>query len=157
MKADYFADLLASVPGVPTTSPPEWGHSKARNDGNVPGVPSVPASNSNTGDMLSDGLLHVAEEDDADAREYFNERAAIAEHDGGLSADQAERQAAQRIYEYQLAERPGRWLVMLARFGDELAAVERSLKDRFGADRVLAVRQYVPERIYHSMEATHES
>lgn len=43
---------------------------------------------------------------DADAREHFEERAAIAEHDGGLPRIEAERQALQLTREW-LARRQG--------------------------------------------------
>lgn len=77
-------------------------------------------------------------------REAYEERAAILEYDGGLSQAQAETQAKveQRLYEYRLTDNgpDGPWLILLAP-GCDLPEAERSLKNRFGAYRVLAVRE----------------
>jgi hypothetical protein len=81
---------------------------------------------------------------DADAREYFAERAAIAEYDGGLRRVEAERQAARRVFEYMTDTDPGVWKLMLARPNDDICEVESGLKERFGEKHVLAVRPYQP-------------
>jgi hypothetical protein len=79
---------------------------------------------------------------DENAREYFQERAAIGEFDGGLSCKDAEAQAARRVFEYRLADDPGQWLVALAKPGDGLAEITESLRGRFGTERVLGVRHH---------------
>ncbi len=79
---------------------------------------------------------------DEDAREYFQERAAIGEFDGGLSRKDTEAQAARRVFEYRLADGPGQWLVVLAKPGDGLAEITESLRGRFGTERVLEVRHH---------------
>ena len=50
--------------------------------------------------------------------------------------------AALRVYEYRLSDYgdKGPWLILLAP-GCDLAEAERSLRNRFGVDRVLAVRE----------------
>jgi hypothetical protein len=77
-------------------------------------------------------------------REHLEERAAIQEYDGGLPRERAEAQAraALRVYEYRLKDYgdKGPWLILLAP-DCGLAEVEQSLKNRFGAERVLAVRE----------------
>ena len=82
---------------------------------------------------------------DEDAREHIEERAALAEYDGGLPRIQAERQAAERVFSYQLADDPMRWLVMLAKPGDTLETVTRTLQNQFGKHRVLRVCRYHDE------------
>lgn len=42
MRADYFADLVSDVPGVPGLSPVDRGCCKPHEYADVPGVPSVP-------------------------------------------------------------------------------------------------------------------
>ncbi len=79
---------------------------------------------------------------DENPREYFEERAAIGEFDGGLSRKDAEAQAARRVFEYRLADDTGQWLVVLAKPGDGLAEITESLRGRFEADRVLEVRHH---------------
>lgn len=76
--------------------------------------------------------------------EHLEERAAIQEYDSGLPRERAEAQAkaALRVYEYRLTDNgpDGPWLILLAP-GCDLAEAERSLKNRFGAGRVLTVRE----------------
>lgn len=77
-------------------------------------------------------------------REAFEERVAIREHCGGESREKAEAEAraALRVYEYRLSDYGdnGPWLIFLAP-GCDLAEAEKSLKNRFGANRVLTVRE----------------
>lgn len=77
-------------------------------------------------------------------REHFEERAAIREYDGHESRKEAEAKAraAMRVYEYRLTDNgpDGPWLILLAP-GCDLLEAERSLKSRFGADRVQDVRE----------------
>lgn len=74
-------------------------------------------------------------------REHFEERSAIREYDGHEPREKAEAEAknALRVYEYRLSDNPDTWLILLAP-GCDLAEAERALKNRFGADRVVAVR-----------------
>lgn len=80
-------------------------------------------------------------------REQLEERAAIQEYDGGLPRERAEAQAraALRVYEYRLSDNGpnGSWMILLAP-GCNLSQAERTLRDRFGAGRVLAVRERRP-------------
>lgn len=78
---------------------------------------------------------------DADAREYFTERAAIAEFDGELSRTEAEELAANNVFEYRLAGWT-QWGVMVGQCGDDLDAARRWCRERFGA-RLVAVRRLV--------------
>lgn len=77
-------------------------------------------------------------------REVYEERAAIQEYDGGLSRKEVETEAraAMRVYEYRLTDNglDGPWLILLAP-GCDLLEAEHSLKNRFGVDRVLGVRE----------------
>jgi len=77
-------------------------------------------------------------------REHFEERAAIREYDGHESRKEAEAKAraAMRVYEYRLTDNgpDGPWLILLAP-GCDLLEAEHSLKNRFGVDRVLEVRE----------------
>ena len=78
-------------------------------------------------------------------REHFEERAAIREHDGGEPRQKAEAEARQamRVFEYRLTDNGpnGPWLILLAP-GCDLLQAKQSLQDRFGADRLLAVREH---------------
>ena len=76
-------------------------------------------------------------------REHLEERTAIQEYDGGLTRARAEAEARQalRVYVYRLAEGPDTWLVMIAP-GCNLAEAIRECNRKFGADRVLGVREY---------------
>jgi hypothetical protein len=89
-------------------------------------------------------LAYLGDDLAENIREHFEERAAIREHCGGEPREKAEAEArkALRVYEYRLIDygEQGPWLILLATGGD-LAEVERSLRNRFGADRVLAVRE----------------
>lgn len=80
-------------------------------------------------------------EDQSDIQEAIEERAAIQEYEGGLSRPEAEQAAKSnmRVYHYRLTDNPDTWLTMIAP-GCELEEVERSLKNRFGEERVLDVR-----------------
>lgn len=82
-------------------------------------------------------LLAVLADDNA--REYFDERAAIREYEGGLDRDSTERQAARNIIEYRLPD--AGWLVLLAAPGETYAQAVESLQRRYG-DRLLEARQY---------------
>lgn len=77
-------------------------------------------------------------------REAYEERAAIREFMGGEPREKAEAEArkALKVYEYCLTDNgpDGPWLILLAP-GCDLAEAERSLKYRFGADRVLSIRE----------------
>ncbi|NCA72245.1 MAG: hypothetical protein EOM91_19675 [Sphingobacteriia bacterium] len=75
-------------------------------------------------------------------REAIEERAAIREFDGGESRQVADREArsAMRVYQYRLTDRPDAWLTMLAP-GVELDQAHRDLVLRFGAERVVDVRE----------------
>lgn len=74
-------------------------------------------------------------------REHFEERSAIREYDGHEPRQKAEAEAknALRVYEYRLTDNPDNWLILLAP-GCDLLEAERVLKNRFGPDRVVAVR-----------------
>lgn len=76
------------------------------------------------------------------------ERAAIQEHDGGLSRSEAEAQSrrAMRVYRYRLTDRPADWLVMIAP-GCDLDDARQKLIARFGTERLLEVRIHRPEGI----------
>lgn len=76
-------------------------------------------------------------------REVIAERAAIQEHDGGLSRPDAEAQAhrAMRIYRYRLTDRPADWLVMIAP-GCELDEARQTLIGRFGVERLLEIQRH---------------
>lgn len=88
-------------------------------------------------------LAYLSDDLTENIREHFEERAAIREHDGGEPREKAEAEArkALRVYEYRLSDygNNGPWLIFLAP-GSNLAEAERSLKNRFGAGRVLEVR-----------------
>ena len=75
----------------------------------------------------------AAVEADQDVREYFEERAAIMEYDGGLSRKEAEETArkAIRVYRYRITDTPDTWLVMIAPHC-ELEDAQRSLALTFG-------------------------
>jgi len=153
---NYFAGLVPSVPAVPTRPQQPGTRRNPHEQGLVPGVPAVPSKNDNerneTGaEALSEGAKRAQEahpqgtppeaaELDADAREHLAERQAIAEIDGEQSPDEAARMAAARVFEYRLTDEPESWFLMLARPGEGLEKVRRSLVNRFGADRVLEVR-----------------
>lgn len=92
---------------------------------------------------ILEALTTDAEDIDADAREYLDERAAIAEYDGGLSREQAERQHIRPVFEFQLAERPGVWFTLLCQQGDTLDDARHWCEQRFGSDRLVGVRDRV--------------
>ncbi len=81
-------------------------------------------------------------------QEYFEERSAIREYDGELSREKAEAETKKEmpVFEYQLAENGpnGPRLIYFAP-GCGLAEAEQSLRQQFGPDRVLAVRQHQTE------------
>ncbi len=81
-------------------------------------------------------------------QEYFEERSAIREYDGELSREKAEAETKKEmpVFEYQLAENGpnGPRLIYFAP-GCSLAEAEQSLRQQFGPDRVLAVRQHQTE------------
>lgn len=76
-------------------------------------------------------------------REHIEERAAIREHCGGEPRKKAEAEArkALRVYEYRLTDNPNIWLILIAP-GCDLSQAEQALKNRFGSDRVLMVREH---------------
>lgn len=82
----------------------------------------------------------------AGIHEAIAERAAIHEHDGGLSRSEADSRArrAMRVYRYRLTDLPAEWLVMIAP-GCELEEARRSLIARFGFERILEVQIHRPE------------
>ena len=92
-------------------------------------------------------LAYLGDDLAENIREHFEERAAIQEYNGGLPRERAEAQAraALRVFEYRLSDNGpnGPWLILLAPDCD-LAQAERSLRNRFGADRVLSVRERRP-------------
>lgn len=75
-------------------------------------------------------------------REHFEERAAIREYDGHEPREKAEAEAkaALTVYEYRLTDNPNLWLILIAP-GCDLSQAEQALKNRFGIDRVLTVRE----------------
>ena len=75
-------------------------------------------------------------------REAIEERVAIREFDAGEARQVAERAArsAMRVYQYRLTDRPDTWLTMLAP-GCDLDEARRTLALRFGAERVIEVRE----------------
>lgn len=75
-------------------------------------------------------------------QEAITERAAIQEHDGGLSRSQADLQAtrAMRIYRYRVADHPHEWLTLIAP-GCDLEEARRTLVGQFGAARLIAVEE----------------
>lgn len=81
-----------------------------------------------------------AEVMDENAREHLEERAAIAEHDGELSRDEAQTEAARRVFEYRITDNP-RWLMLIAAPGEGLLEVQQSLRLRY-RERLEAVRPY---------------
>lgn len=91
------------------------------------------------------GLSPLTPEQRNGIREAIAERAAIQEHDGGLSRPEAEAQArcAMRVYRYRLTDRPADWLMMIAP-GCELDEARQSLIARFGRERLLEVQIHQP-------------
>lgn len=85
----------------------------------------------------------TVEDQDAIA-EAIEERASILEFEAGLSRPVADAQAASamRVYQARIAmpDADPRWLVLLAP-GCDLADARRTLDWRFGAERVLDVRE----------------
>jgi hypothetical protein len=83
----------------------------------------------------------------ADIQEALLERAAIREFDGGESRGQAEQHAreAMRVYQVRVAMDPGTpvWVTMIAP-GCDLPEATAAAYNRFGAERVLAVRERPP-------------
>ncbi|MEA1048583.1 hypothetical protein U5801_01930 [Lamprobacter modestohalophilus] len=88
----------------------------------------------------------LSPEDQAAANELIEERAAIQEHDGGLSRHQAETEAkaALRVYYYRLSDRPASWLTMIAP-GRDLDQAGDDLRLKFPG-RLLEVAEYQPRR-----------
>jgi len=82
-----------------------------------------------------------AEASDEDAREYIEERAAIAEYHGGLSRAEAEseRVRSRVVAEYR-REGDDRWLTVLGAPGQSYDELVESLQKRFGD--VTEVRAY---------------
>ncbi len=78
-------------------------------------------------------LAALAHEDVAD---YVSERSAICEADGLRPC------SLRPVFEYRLAEDPRQPLIMLGRIGQTLVEARTSLRDRFGASRVLSVKPY---------------
>ena len=83
-------------------------------------------------------FLTTAEREEIE--EAIGERAAIQEYDGGLSRTEAERQAnaAMRVYQYRVTDKPKSWLILIAPNCD-LAKARRSLEWRFG-ERLIEVK-----------------
>jgi len=71
-----------------------------------------------------------------DAAEYVAERSAICEADGLPPAH------LRPVYEYRLAADPGQPLIMLGIIGQTLEQATESLRDRFGAAKVVGVTVY---------------
>lgn len=92
-------------------------------------------------------LPPLTSDQEADVREAIAERAAIQEHDGGLSRPEAETQAtrAMRVYRYLLTDKPNQWLVMIAP-GCDLDEARRTLIAQFGLERLLEIQRHRPER-----------
>lgn len=88
----------------------------------------------------------LSPEDQAAAQELLEERAAIQEHDGGLSRHQAETEAraALRVYYYRLSDRPASWLTVIAP-GRDLDQARDDLLWRYPG-RLLEVIEYQPRR-----------
>lgn len=78
-----------------------------------------------------------------DLMAYLGGDPALALHEAHVerAAPQAEAKPSIQAYEYRLADNgdTGTWHILLAPC--DLAEAERSLRDRFGAGRVLAVRE----------------
>ena len=75
-------------------------------------------------------------------QEHLEERAAIQEIDGGLSRQEAEKQARSnmKIYRYQLSDCPGSWLVVIMP-GYDINEARESLTTRF-QKRLIKVKKY---------------
>lgn len=111
----------------------------------IPAISAIPGGSDSTNSTNSSPreppvILPEAAELDEDAREHMAERQAIGEVDGELAPDVATRMAAERVYTFRLTDEPDTWFVMLAKPGDGLEKVRRSLVNRFGSDRVVEVR-----------------
>lgn len=93
-------------------------------------------------DRHSPTIPPLTAEQKAAITEAIEERAAIQEHDGGLSRSQADRQAtrAMRIYRYRVADHPHEWLTLIAP-GCDLEEARRTLVGQFGAARLIAVEE----------------
>lgn len=104
-----------------------------------------PAAPDVTTDLVKDTALDDALLMDEDAREYFEERAAIAEYDGELSRGEAEQLASSRVYEYRLAG-INQWLTLIGSDDGGLETAKRWCAERYG-DRVEAVRRYRPSSL----------
>ena len=86
-------------------------------------------------------------EDQANIDEAIAERAAIQEHDGGLTKADAEREArsAMRVYHYLLRDQPDQWLTLIAP-GADIREARRHLLLIFGTSRVVDVIEHRPRR-----------
>lgn len=94
-------------------------------------------------------LRQDKESDHAEAiREHLDERAAIMEHDGGLTREQAEAEAQRslRVFHYRLIDNPNSWLVLIAP-GCDLEQAIVTCRNKFGTDRILEVREYKIRKI----------
>ncbi|NEX19758.1 hypothetical protein G3480_05420 [Thiorhodococcus mannitoliphagus] len=78
--------------------------------------------------------------------EAIGERAAIMEHDGGLTRQQAEVQAAHamRVYRYRVTDHPNDWLTLIAP-GSDLDDARKALIWRFGEQRLIEVREAIDQ------------
>ena len=137
MRTDYFDDLLPGAVTRVTHAETdcvthETGKVTTQNSDLTEGSRMSRMSRTKTGNT---------EHDDA-IREHLEERAAIQEYDGGLSREQAEREArkALRVFEYRLADNPNAWLVLIAP-GCGLEEARENLRERFGS-RLLDIRKH---------------
>lgn len=89
-------------------------------------------------------LAYLGDDLTENLSEHFEERAAIREYDGHEPREKAEAEArkALKVYEYRLRDYGdnGPWMIFLAP-GCDLSQAEQALKNRFGIDRVLTVRE----------------
>lgn len=87
--------------------------------------------------------LERAELEDENAREHFEERAAIHEYDAGMPRPEAERQAARAMVAYRTKHDPERELLVIAPAGETAEQEIAALHERFG-DMLISARPYVP-------------
>ncbi len=106
-----------------------------------PTSPTSPTCSAPTSPSPPDTLTP---EDQAAAQELIEERAAIHEHDGGMTRHQAETEAraALRVYRYRLRDRPASWLTVIAP-GRDLDQARDDLHLKFPG-RLLEVVAYQP-------------
>lgn len=137
MRTDYFDDLLAEV--VTPVTP-------ARKQGVTSGKREKPRNHADSVPLLH--LLHPLHpetgnaEHDAEIWEHLEERAAIQEHDGGLSRPEAEREARRnlRVFKYRLSDDPNAEHALISPRSTVDDARQR-LERQFGPGRVIAVRE----------------